>query len=107
MNFTISAIIVNYNAGDFLRKCVDSLLNCPLKIEIIIVDNASKDESLTGLSESSQIHIVRNINNLGFAAACNQGFKRASASILLFVNPDCTFSPGVLEHLLTIMKNDA
>jgi len=106
MNPTISAVIVNYNAGEFLRRCVDSLLNCPLKIEIIIVDNASSDNSLAFLSELPKIHLVKNATNRGFAAACNQGFKKSSAPILLFLNPDCTFSPGVLNNLLGIMEKD-
>ena len=49
MNTVISAIVVNYNTGELLRSCVDSLLNCPLEIEIIVVDNASTDGSLDAL----------------------------------------------------------
>ena len=63
MSPTISAIIVNYNAGPLLRGCVDSLLACPRAIEIIVVDNASHDGSLDGLPESPQIRIIRNPAN--------------------------------------------
>lgn len=55
MSHTLSTIIVNYNAGSLLHKCVDSLLVCPLDIEIIVVDNASSDPSLDGLQDLSQV----------------------------------------------------
>ena len=100
MSHTISAIIVNYNASALLRNCVDSLLNSPLDIEIIVVDNASSDSSLDGLSALPQIRIIRNTRNLGFATACNIGVQRATAPYLLFVNPDCYFQPDTMATLL-------
>ena len=66
MSHTLSTIIVNYNAGSLLRKCVDSLLACPLDIEIIVVDNASSDASLDGLQDLSQVCVIRNPANMGF-----------------------------------------
>ena len=47
MSAVITAIIVNYNAGELLRSCVDSLLNCPLEIEIIIIDKVISEEDFT------------------------------------------------------------
>ena len=75
MSAIISAIIVNYNAGHLLKTCVDSLLDCPLEIEIIVVDNDSKDNSLACLAGLDNIKIVKNFINLGFAAACNIGWN--------------------------------
>jgi GT2 family glycosyltransferase len=49
MSHTFSTIIVNYNFGSLLRKCVDSLLALTLDFELIVVDNASSDASLDGL----------------------------------------------------------
>ena len=72
-NTSISVIIVNYNAGPLLRRCLDSLLVCPLAIEIIVVDNASHDRSLDGLPDSPRIRVIRNHTKVGFAAACNIG----------------------------------
>jgi hypothetical protein len=104
MSFEISTIIVNYNAGDLLRECVESLLSCPIKIEIIVVDNASEDTSLLPLAGLPNVKIIRNTSNLGFATACNQGVKNSSAPVLLFLNPDCKFKPGALTNLLNIMR---
>lgn len=106
MSAVISTIIVNYNAGEFLRSCVDSLLNCPREIEIIIVDNASADGSLDTLRGLPCIQIIKNPTNLGFAAACNMGMRVASAPLLLFLNPDCSFKPGALAGLLDAMRAD-
>jgi len=100
MSYSVSSIIVNYNAGKFLKDCVKSLLACPLEVEIIIIDNASTDDSLDALEPSPQLTIIRNGQNLGFSAGCNIGIKAASADNLLFLNPDCSFSPNTISQLL-------
>ncbi len=105
MNPTISTIIVNFNAGDLLRSCIESIRNCPLDIEIIVVDNASTDGSLDTLAQFSDVQIIRNFENLGFATACNRGLKVARADNLLFLNPDCTFYPGTLTELLNTLRS--
>lgn len=107
MNKVISAIIVNYNAGKLLRNCVDSLLNCGLEVEIIVIDNASSDNSLEFLQGLNGVKIIKNFSNVGFAKACNQGIRLSSAENLFFVNPDCSFEPGTLsEILLQLRAND-
>ena len=106
MSAVISTIVVNYNAGQWLRRCIDSLLNCPLEIEIIVVDNASSDGSLDGLSDLPGGQTIRNTDNLGFAVACNQGLRMATAPFLLFLNPDCYFEPGTLSRLLEVLYED-
>ncbi|MGZ5076758.1 MAG: glycosyltransferase family 2 protein [Methylobacter sp.] len=106
MSALISAIIVNYNAGELLRNCVDSLLKCPQEIEIILVDNASTDGSLDALQGLSGVQVIKNPVNVGFAAACNIGARVACAPYLLFLNPDCCFEPGTLLNLLQAMHAD-
>lgn len=106
MSAVISTVIVNYNAGELLRTCVDSLLNCPLEIEIIVVDNASTDSSLDALRGLPCVQIIKNQANVGFAAACNIGARTGSAEFLLFLNPDCFFNPGTLVNLLEALCVD-
>lgn len=106
MSAVISTIIVNYNAGEFLRSCVDSLLNCPLETEVIVVDNASTDHSLDALAGLPNVQIIKNATNVGFATACNVGIRVASAPFLLFLNPDCFFKPHTLIRLLEAMRFD-
>ncbi len=106
MSAVISAIIVNHNAGGLLRHCVDSLLNCPLEIEIIVVDNASTDSSLDALRGLPYVQIIENLANVGFATACNCGARVASAEFILFINPDCFFEPGALVRLMHTWRVD-
>ena len=105
--FQISTIVVNYNAGALLRSCIDSLLACPLDVEVIVVDNASQDGSLGAVQSLPNVRLISNAQNLGFAAACNQGISVARARNLLFLNPDCRFGPGTLVELLTHLHADA
>lgn len=106
VTFKLSAIIVNYNSGGLLRKCVDSLTNCPLPIEIIIIDNASVDKSLSSVENLASVTIIRNATNNGFASACNQGIAQATTDCLLFLNPDCSFEKGALLELATALDAD-
>ena len=105
VNAVISAIIVNYNAGELLFECIKSLLDCPLAIEIIVVDNASSDGSIDALNDFSEVTIIRNHLNMGFSAGCNTGLKHANADYLLFLNPDCSFAPGAVKQMLNCLQS--
>lgn len=100
-DFKVSIVIVNYNAGDLLLRCIK---NCILQaFELIVVDNASVDGSLqVMLNEFSQftnLQVIRNSENIGFAAACNLGANVATAEFVLFLNPDCLAAEDSV-HLL-------
>ena len=99
MRARISTIVVNYNAGPLLRKCIDSVLRCPLDVEIIVVDNASTDGSLAAITGLPGVQIIQNPGNVGFASGCNTGARAATTQFLLFLNPDCSFEPGALVKL--------
>ncbi|MGY6274575.1 glycosyltransferase family 2 protein [Methylomonas sp. MgM2] len=108
MTFQVSAVIVNYNAGELLRLCIESLVSCPLNVEVVIVDNASSDGSLDTLCGlERQLKIIRNDVNRGFAAGCNQGLAETHADYILFINPDCSFVPGALQEILAHLKADS
>jgi GT2 family glycosyltransferase len=104
MSTDISTIIVNYNAGTFLRKCVDSVLASPLEIEIIVVDNASTDKSLETLPSSPHLTVIKNSLNVGFSSGCNVGLKTAKADRVLFLNPDCSFSYEAITYLASYLN---
>lgn len=89
-----------------MRSCVESLINCPLTIQIIVVDNASTDGSLSYLVDYPHVRVIKNERNLGFAAACNVGLSVATAEHILFLNPDCSFKPGALRDLLSALRSD-
>ena len=103
----ISFIIVSYNTKDRLKKCLTILKTELSKIqvdhEIIVVDNASSDETTEMLTAMGQIYIVNN-TNLGFATACNQAAKQARGDILLFLNSDVEFNSELVFYLDKIFK---
>ena len=106
MRARISTIVVNFNAGPLLRTCIDSVMRCPLDVEIIVVDNASTDGSLAAIMGLPGVQIIQNPANVGFAAGCNIGARAATAQFLLFLNPDCSFEPGALLKLLDAFAAD-
>jgi GT2 family glycosyltransferase len=81
--------IVNWNSGPRLRNCIDSIFAASSRAEVLVVDNASTDDSLDGIFElRDRIHFVRNSVNRGFAAAVNQAFAETSTPYVLLLNPD-------------------
>lgn len=106
----ISIIIVNWNAGRQLVEAVASIAKCHhgLVSSVIIVDNGSTDGSLARIEATPnwpfQLHIVRNVDNLGFAAACNQGAALATGEYLLFLNPDTRLFESSLSVSLEFMR---
>jgi GT2 family glycosyltransferase len=93
----VSIVIVNYNAGDLLRKCVDSISSSVTEpYEIVIVDNDSRDESLNGFDRSC-VRILRQDSNLGYARACNIGVCAAKGEVLHLLNPDTEVNDSINE----------
>ena len=101
----VSVIIVNYNSGLFLAKAVDSALRQDLvRTEVIVVDNASSDESLGSLNESAErLKVIRNDSNQGFACACNIGYQHANGKFILFLNPDSVLHDDAVAELVRVI----
>src|SRR5690349_18438505 len=80
----ISIVIVNWNTGVLLQQCVDSILKNrgDLSLEVIIIDNASSDDSLSWISKADQVKLIVNTENAGYARANNQGFQIAHGRML-------------------------
>lgn len=105
----VSAIIVNWNGGELLDNCVNSLYGDlgTLLLEIIVIDNASTDLSLDRvLSKFPKIKIVRNAENVGFAKAGNQGIRLSHGEYVLLINNDAAVYPGAIGSLVQIMERD-
>lgn len=102
-------VIVNWNAGQLLHECLVSIAGverASFEIErVVVVDNASVDASLDGLSDLElPLVIIRNPNNRGFAAACNQGAQGFTGEYLLFLNPDTRLFAASLTAPLAFMQ---
>ena len=103
---TCTVAIVNWNSGRLLRTCIESLLVTATSADILVIDNASTDDSL----ESSEgfrkrVDIVQNSVNRGFAAAVNQAFRTSSTPYVLILNPDIRVLPGSVQILEEFMDS--
>jgi hypothetical protein len=98
----ISIIVLNYNAGQLLLDCIESLLKTKYdSYEIIIVDNASRDESHRKSKEKfPSIHLIENKDNLGYCEGNNVGIRQARGEFVVILNPDTLVEPNWLIELL-------
>src|SRR3989344_802788 len=103
---TLSIIIVNYNSGQFLHNCLDSLEIIPSDWEIIIVANGSR-EKLKVKNEKLKVTVMRNENNEGFAKANNQAIKKSTGEFILLLNPDTLVSQKAMQSVLNYLKRNS
>lgn len=97
----VSIVIVNYNAGSLLRHCLESIAQQTYtNWEVIVVDNASHDDSLTSIEGFERVTIIRNGENRGFAAAQNQGLRLARGAYLMPLNFDIEMTESFLEEMV-------
>lgn len=98
----VSIIILNYNAGQLLFNCVESLLKTRYQsYEIIVVDNASSDGSHKKCKELfPQINLIENADNLGYCEGNNVGIRAAKGDFLVILNPDTTVDQDWLAELV-------
>jgi N-acetylglucosaminyl-diphospho-decaprenol L-rhamnosyltransferase len=101
----VSIVIVNWNGGELLARCLDSLRpRGELAAEVIVIDNASSDGSAAlGTWPGGEIQLILNGENVGFARACNQGIRRGGGRYVLLLNPDARLVAGALEALVAFM----
>src|SRR5688500_6058110 len=111
MSPDLSIIIVNWNGGELLRRCIESVASHPpaCSWEIILVDNASTDNSLEWVRSANlpNLRLVENKDNLGFGKANNLGFKLSSAPLLFLLNNDAEVQEGAIDRLISTIKSGA
>ena len=104
----LSVIIVNWNSAHFLRKCLKSIYEnaVDLDLEVIVVDNASYDGSDKIIhDEFSKAIYVQSEKNCGFAAANNLGYEHANGNSLLFINPDTEVVGDAIQRMLSVLNS--
>jgi len=101
-HFMLSVLIVNWNTRELLRKCLQSLIQFPADpMEIIVVDNHSKDESAKMVREEfPQVRLIEAGSNSGYARGNNLAFAAAKGDLLLTLNPDTEFVDDSLLRCL-------
>lgn len=90
-----SIVLVSYNSAHVLG---DAIRSVPAGNQVIVADNASRDDSVV-LARSLGAEVIEIGQNLGFGTACNRGAAIASHDRLLFLNPDAVLAPDALKHL--------
>ena len=105
----VAAIIVNYNAGDYLIDCVHSLRGAGVT-QIIVADNASTDDSVARLRATDpEATIVETGGNFGYGGGVNRGVAAAPAhaDVLLVCNADLTIDPAAVKTMVAALDADA
>jgi N-acetylglucosaminyl-diphospho-decaprenol L-rhamnosyltransferase len=103
----IAVVLVTYESAEDLPACLRSLPEAaaPHELEIVVVDNASRDDS-AGVARSLGVKVVENQRNLGYSAAINRGAGETVAPWLLIANPDTRMQPGSLAQLLATAQSE-
>jgi len=106
----VSIIIPHYNGEDLLYNCIDSIYqNISIKdFELIVVDNASTDDSINPIKSNFQnVKIISSNSNLGYSGGCNLGATHASGKYLLFLNNDTEHSNEWIEKLVHFLDSNS
>ena len=100
---SVSIIILNYNSGSLLLQCIESIFKSDYgDYEIIVIDNASKDNSHKKCKEKfPHIVLIENKENLGYCEGNNLGIKRSRGDFLVILNPDTIVDKNWLKELIS------
>lgn len=102
----VSAIVVNYNAGDHLLDCVRSLRAIGVD-DVTVVDNASTDGSVVQLVAAvSNVRIVHTGANFGYGGGANRGLRHASTEYVLVLNADVEVHAGAVDAMAAVLDAD-
>jgi N-acetylglucosaminyl-diphospho-decaprenol L-rhamnosyltransferase len=100
---TVAAVIVTWNSASTIGRCLGTLRasDIPNGIDIVVVDNASADRTADIVAEAApEARLIRNRDNLGLAAANNQGIDATDAPWVLISNPDVVYEPTTVARLV-------
>ncbi|MDC0212108.1 glycosyltransferase family 2 protein [Candidatus Nitrosopelagicus sp.] len=102
----VSVIILNYNAGELLLNCINSLKKSTYQnLEILVVDNISSDGSQKKCKEKfPDIKLIQNNENLGYCGGNNIGIKQAKGEFIVILNPDTIVETNWVEELIFAYK---
>ena len=98
----VSVIVLNYNAGELLLNCIDSLKKSAYtNLEILVVDNISTDGSQKKCKEKfPDVELIQNNENLGYCGGNNVGIKKAKGEFIVILNPDTIVEKNWIDELI-------
>ena len=104
----VSVIIPVHGHWAFTDACLRSIAAAMVSVpyEVIVVDDASLDETAAKLQECRGIRVISLEENVGFVHACNEGAAAAHSDLLFFLNNDAQILPGSIEHLVETLSAD-
>lgn len=97
---------MTHNLLPITQMCLTSIRQHTDNYELIVVDNGSTDGTVEYLQAQSDIKLIRNERNLGFAKGCNQGLEIASGDAVLFLNNDTIVTPHWLSRMRKVLGAD-
>ncbi|MEW6059492.1 MAG: glycosyltransferase family 2 protein [Actinomycetota bacterium] len=103
----LALVIVNYNAGAYLERCLASLEahQGDISLDVLVIDNASRDGShLAAKAAHPGVRLIENPRNVYLSPAWNQGARETSAPYLLFLNPDLEWRKGTLAEYVRLAR---
>ena len=106
----ITVVVVNWNRKELLKACLSSLARqTHPNFDVLVVDNGSSDGSAELVRELApsypvSLHLIANLNNLGFCAANNQGFAGSRSELVALLNNDAVAEPDWLVALETVIR---
>ena len=103
----VSIVIVNYNTRHLLRDCISSIgrLTDGVSYEVIVVDNASTDDSLALIEfHNTNLKVIRCQENLGFGRGNNVGIKEATGNYCFLLNPDTVLMNNAIKIMFDFME---
>ncbi len=102
----LAVVIVNYNTGPYLQRCLTSLESHrgDVVTEILVIDNASHDGSHIAAAMHPHARLIENPTNCCLSPAWNQGASETTAPYLLFLNPDAEILGGTLADYVRVAR---
>ena len=102
-------VIINYNGLNLIKKFIPSIITNSSNCNIYVIDNNSTDDSVNYIKNNfSNINIINNSSNLGYAGGYNEGIKKIDEDLLIFLNNDATFlDENSLSNLVKVFKENS
>ena len=102
-------VIINYNGLNLIKKFLPRLITNSSDYNIYVIDNNSTDESVNYIKNNfSDINVINNLSNLGYAGGYNEGIKKIDEDLLIFLNNDATFlDKNSLCNLVKVFKENS
>ena len=102
-------VIINYNGLNLIKKFMPSIITNSSNCNIYVIDNNSTDDSVNYIKNNfSNINIINNSSNLGYAGGYNEGIKKIDEDLLIFLNNDATFlDENSLYNLVKVFKENS